>query len=108
MFKFENKQVLVIGLGGRGQAACELLRRFEARVVGVDCRDTEELRATAERLRGLGVEVALGATRPSRGEFSLAVVGPAVPANSPLVQAVKASGVPVVSAQLRRASGPTR
>lgn len=96
MFKFENKQVLVIGLGGRGQAACELLRRFEARVVGVDCRDTEELRATAERLRGLGVEVALGATRPSRGEFSLAVVGPAVPANSPLVQAVKASGVPVV------------
>ena len=36
MLELENKQVLVIGLGGRGLAACEFLRRSGARVTGVD------------------------------------------------------------------------
>jgi len=30
MLELENKQILVIGLGGRGQAACEFLRRSGA------------------------------------------------------------------------------
>ncbi len=96
MFKLDNQTVLVIGLGGRGQAACELLCRSGARVVGVDSRDTDELRAGAEKLRGLGVKVMLGASAPPPGDFNLAVLGPAVPANSPLVQAVRARGVPMV------------
>ncbi|HWW03473.1 MAG TPA: UDP-N-acetylmuramoyl-L-alanine--D-glutamate ligase [Candidatus Acidoferrum sp.] len=96
MLKLDNKPVLVIGLGGRGQAACELLRRLGARVVGVDCRDTDELRSGAEKLRGLGVEVALGTVLPPPGDFDLAVLGPAVPANSPVVLAVKAAGVPML------------
>src|SRR5260370_33408030 len=95
MFKLHNKPVLVIGLGGRGQAACELLRRLGARVVGVDCRDTDELRSGTEKLRGLGVEVALGAVLPPPGDFDLAVLGPAAPANSPRVLAGKAAGVPM-------------
>ena len=96
MFKFDNQKVLVIGLGSRGQAACELLCRSGARVVGVDSRDTEELRSGAERLRALGVEVMLGAAAPPEADFDRAVLGPAVSANSPLVQAVRARGVPML------------
>ena len=36
MLELENKQILVIGLGVRGQAACEFLRRSGAKVMGVD------------------------------------------------------------------------
>lgn len=97
MLELQNKSVLVLGLGGRGQAACELLSRVGARVVGVDSQDTAELRASAAALRGLGVEALLGASIPPRGEYNLAVVSPSVRAESKLLQAVRALEVPVVS-----------
>src|SRR3954451_10754510 len=96
MFELENKDILVIGLGGRGRAACELLRRNGARVVGVDTSDTPDLRHSAESLRPLGVEVALGVSHPPKGDFSLAVLSPAVPSNEPLVQEIRRSNVPLI------------
>ena len=96
MFELANKQVLVIGLGGRGRAACELLRRSGANVVAVDSADTADLRDGAEKLRPLGVEVALGVSTPPKRDFSLAVLSPAVPSSTQLVQAVARTNVPMI------------
>ena len=54
MFDFKSKEVLVIGLGGRGRAACEFLRGHGASVLAVDRANNEDLRdgkgTTAERI----------------------------------------------------------
>jgi UDP-N-acetylmuramoylalanine--D-glutamate ligase len=97
MFAPKMRQVLVIGLGGRGRAACELLSRSGVKVVGVDLADTPDLREGAKKLRRLGVEVMLGADSPPDRDFSLAVLSPAVPSNTPMVQAVRRSDLPVIS-----------
>src|SRR4051812_47461137 len=96
MYEFENKQVLVIGLGARGRAACELLRASGAHVMAVDESDTAELRTEAGRLRPLGVEVELGASVPPDRQFSLAVVSPAIPGNNAILQAMVQRQVPVI------------
>ena len=97
MFAPKIRQVLVIGLGGRGRAACELLSRSGVKVVGVDLADTADLREGARQLRRLGVEVMLGADAPPDRDFILAVLSPAVPSNTPIVQAVRRSDLPVIS-----------
>jgi UDP-N-acetylmuramoylalanine--D-glutamate ligase len=97
MLELQNKQVLVIGLSGRGWAACEFLRRSGAKVVGVDNANNQDLRHRADRLRPLGVEVVLGATAPPEREFSLAVLSSSLAANTPLVEAVHRSKVPLIS-----------
>lgn len=97
MLELQDKQILVIGLGGRGLAACEYLRRSGANVVGVDRANNHDLRHGANRLRPLGVEVVLGASRPPQREFNLAVLSSALPMNTPLVEAVLRSKVPVIS-----------
>ena len=97
MLELENQQVLVIGLGGRGRAACEFLRRSGARVVGVDKADNQNLRQEADRLRPLGVEVVLGVSAPPERDFRLAVLSSALPVHTPLVKAVRRNKVPLMS-----------
>jgi len=97
MLELQDKQILVIGLGGRGQAACEFLRRSGAKVVGVDHADSHDLQRGADRLRPLGIEVALGVSAPPEREFSLAILSSALPTNTPLVDAVLRSKVPLIS-----------
>ena len=79
MLELQNKQVLVIGLSSRGWAACEFLRRSGAKVVGVDHADSHDLRRGADRLRPLGIEVALGVSAPPEREFNLAILSSALP-----------------------------
>lgn len=96
MIELKAKQVLVIGLGARGQAACELLRRNGANVVAVDSASTPALREAASRLRSAGVQVELGtATLPNR-DFFLAVISPAVPASAPIALAAVQRHIPLV------------
>ncbi len=97
MLELENKQVLVIGLGRSGQAACEFLCRSGARVTGVDRAISQRLQHGADRLRPLGIEVALGVSAPPAREFSLAVLSSPLPLNTPLVEAVRRSKVPLIS-----------
>src|SRR5215472_16551655 len=96
MFNLENKDVLVIGLGGRGQAACELLRKQGANVAGVDMADTAALREGARRLESLGIDVALGVKTPPEREFNLAVLSPTIPDDAELIQAVLRTDLPVI------------
>src|SRR5438105_1557390 len=95
MLDLRDKQVLVIGLGGRGQAACELLRRNGAKVMAVDSDNTPDLRARAAELDPLGIEVALGVSGLPNRDFSFAVVSPAGPSNTRLVEAVVRCAVPI-------------
>ncbi|HWX20026.1 MAG TPA: UDP-N-acetylmuramoyl-L-alanine--D-glutamate ligase [Candidatus Binatia bacterium] len=97
MIEINGKNVLVIGLGGRGQAACELLCRLGAKVVGIDLADASELQAAVARLRALGAEVQLGQSALPQGRFDLAVLGPSVPLNSPVVRALQEAEVPLLS-----------
>lgn len=90
------KKVLVVGLGGRGRAACGLLQRRGAQVVGVDGADTAALRANTAPLQADGVEVCLGASRVPAALFDLAVISPAVPPASPLYRDVVARGIPML------------
>src|SRR5947209_3792836 len=96
MLDLRDKQVLVIGLSGRGRAACELLCRSGAKVLAVDSENTPDLRHGAAQLHPLGVEVALGVSVLPRREFSFAVVSPAGPSNTQLVEAVIQRQVPVI------------
>lgn len=97
MLELANKQILVIGLGGRGLAACEFLRRSGANVVGVDHANSHDLRCGADRLRPLGIEVALGVSAPPERDFSLAILSSVLPTNTPLVEAVRRSKVQLIS-----------
>jgi len=96
MLELENKQVLVVGLGGRGRAACRLLRGQGAHVVGVDGADTVRLRENTAPLRVEGIEVKLGASKVPEREYDYAVISPAVPPSSPLFQDVVARGIPMI------------
>src|SRR5258707_563376 len=96
MLNVTNKDVLVIGLGGRGRAACALLQRQGARVMAVDNNDTADLRVGADQLRPLGVEVALGISELPKRDFTLAVLSPAVPSNTLLVQALARTNIPLI------------
>jgi UDP-N-acetylmuramoylalanine--D-glutamate ligase len=95
MSDWTNKQVLVLGLGGRGRAACELLARRGARVSALDDADTPDLRATAAALRALGVEAHLAARALPAARFDFAVLSPAVTQQHALVRQLDARGVPV-------------
>src|SRR5262245_33664085 len=96
MQQIEHKQVLVIGLGYRGRAACEFLRRKHAYVCGVDISDTPELREATRPLIDDGIEVALGLRVPPKKSFDFAVLSPAVPAAHPFLKAVSASIIPII------------
>jgi hypothetical protein len=96
MLELENKQVLVIGLGRPGQAACELLRRNGARVTGVDQANTQDVLNGANRLQPLGIEVTLGASAPPQRDFNLAVLSSTLPVNAPLVEAGSSCRRPAV------------
>ena len=96
MHELQNKQVLVVGLGAHGRAACELLHRCGARVVAVDSADTKALQADVESLQALGVRVELGTVLLPRQHFDLAVVSPAVGENAPLFLELAWRNVPLI------------
>jgi len=81
----ENKNVLVVGLGASGKAACDLLLRKGARVWAVDDATSDALHQEGKQLEAKGVQVQLGGRFPER-RFDLAVVSPGVPWESPALK----------------------
>jgi len=65
-----DRQVLDIGLGRSGRAACELFCRSGARGTGVDRANTRFWQHGANWLRARGSEVALGIATPPEHEYS--------------------------------------
>lgn len=97
MSGYQNKQVLLIGLSGRGRAACELLLRTGAKVTAVEPNDTPALREVTRSLESAGAEVHLGRTSLPGGGYEMGVVSPAVPTSSPLVVEALGRGVRLIS-----------
>jgi UDP-N-acetylmuramoylalanine--D-glutamate ligase len=96
MFRLEDKDVLVIGLGLSGTAAARLLISRGARVTAMDNSDTPALRQEAAELRDLGVRVELDLRLPPAGQFDFAVVSPGVALDSPLVKELRQREIPVI------------
>jgi UDP-N-acetylmuramoylalanine--D-glutamate ligase len=95
---FEGSRVLVVGLARSGIAAAGLLVRHGCSVRGADRRRAEELGASAQELRDLGVELRFGSMSPSELEGrDLVVVSPGVPLDLPLFTEAERRGIPIVA-----------
>lgn len=96
MLELEDKKVLVAGLGGRGRAACRLLRQQGAFVVGVDNADSAALRTNTASLKADGIDIRLGVAAVPALPFDLAVMSPDVPPASALFRDIAARGIPMI------------
>lgn len=93
----KGRRVTVAGAARSGVAAAEFLVRRGAHVTVSDVRAELADRASAERLRSLGVDLELGGHR--RETFAgadLVVLSPGVPPALPVLEAARTSGVPVL------------
>jgi UDP-N-acetylmuramoylalanine--D-glutamate ligase len=93
---YKDKRVLLIGLGGRGRAACELLLRSGAHVTAVDPHDTPALREEIASLGERGVAIHLDASGIPEEDFDLCVLSPAVPTSAPLVVQAQERGLKLI------------
>jgi UDP-N-acetylmuramoylalanine--D-glutamate ligase len=98
MTDWNNKKVLVIGLGKSGRCAAAHLAGQGAEVcmmgtdaVEVPCPDSE-----IELLKRSGVRVVLGQASIPAEPFELAVVNPGVMLGSSIISAVQQAGIPIV------------
>ena len=88
------KRIHFVGAGGIGMCGlAELLRDQGYRVSGSDFKQG----ATVERLRSLGIEVAIGHDAENIGEADVVVYSSAVRANNPELLAAEQRHVPVIS-----------
>lgn len=97
MFDLENKNVLVLGLGPRGRAACGLLAGRGAHVTAVDAGRGPELSDETAALRARGVELEFGVKNPPSRPFDLVVMTPGMAAEPLMDTDSLASGTPVIS-----------
>jgi len=97
---WQNKRVTVMGLGrfGGGVGVTRWLATAGARVVLTDLKPAEKLKASLEEIQGLDVTLRLGGhdQRDFRAA-DLIVASPAVPDDSPFLQAARSAGVPVTT-----------
>lgn len=99
MLQFKGKNVLVIGLGPEGRAACTLVLQHGGCVTGMDLADTPELRAGSQDLKALGIDTHLGVTQAPKGPaFDTVVMAGETAAEVRLARELGRSGAEVMSA----------
>jgi UDP-N-acetylmuramate--alanine ligase len=82
-----------VGIGGIGMSGiAEILHNLGHRVQGSDVAEN----ANTERLRGLGIPVAIGHRAANLGEAGVVVVSSAIRRDNPEVEAARGARVPVV------------
>jgi UDP-N-acetylmuramoylalanine--D-glutamate ligase len=93
----EGKKVTVVGMARSGESAARLLLAAGARVTIADAKDEAQLADVLARLDRTRLTVCAGADYGSSlRETELAVISPGVPSRSPLLQAARGRGVPVI------------
>jgi UDP-N-acetylmuramoylalanine--D-glutamate ligase len=95
---FAKKNILVVGLGRSGIAACELLRKYECAITATDAREQSMLTTEARNLQEEGVKLSVGGHDLTliKGK-DLVVLSPGVPRSIALIQEALKAGVPVLS-----------
>jgi UDP-N-acetylmuramoylalanine--D-glutamate ligase len=91
-------EVAVLGLARSGDAASRLLRTRHATVYASDAGKSPEMEATANALKGAGVDAHVGGhdfTRIARA--SLVVTSPGIAPDAPAIAAARRAGVPIIS-----------
>ncbi|MGO9086702.1 MAG: UDP-N-acetylmuramoyl-L-alanine--D-glutamate ligase [Candidatus Sulfotelmatobacter sp.] len=97
MAEFDNKRVLVVGLGKSGVASALFLKKHGARVTVSDTKSGDELRNEIPMLLDHGITVETGGhgERTFRGQ-DLIVISPGVPVDAPLLVQARALGGSVI------------
>jgi UDP-N-acetylmuramoylalanine--D-glutamate ligase len=94
-FDVQNKRVTVAGAARSGLAAAELLARRGARVT---LSETRSEAPETEPLRRLGVQLELGGHQlETFTNADLVVLSPGVPPETPVLDAARARGIPVIA-----------
>ncbi len=97
MIDLAGKRVVVVGLARSGEAACRLLLKQGASVIGTDQRSEGELGPGLYGLRRDGVVLELGGHRSlSPLSADLVVVSPGIDLREPFFQRVRAAGIPLI------------
>jgi len=92
-FDLRDKNVVVVGLGSSGIAACRLLALRGARVVGTDSKQRERVASDVLTLEEAGVRLALGGhAEAGLALADLVVISPGVP-HFPELDAAEEAGV---------------
>jgi UDP-N-acetylmuramoylalanine--D-glutamate ligase len=97
MIDLAGKRVMVIGLARSGEAACRLLLKQGATVIGTDRRGGREIDAGLCSLERDGVSLELGEQYlRSLLSADLIVVSPGIDLREPLLQRVRGVGIPLI------------
>src|SRR5574337_496295 len=97
MIDLAGKRVVVVGLARSGEAACRLLLKQGAAVVGTDRRDEREIGDNLCSLEQDGVSLDLGVQYlRSLLSADLVVVSPGVDLREPLFARVREAGIPLI------------
>src|SRR5574337_2050758 len=97
MIDLAGKRVVVVGLARSGEAACRLLLKQGAAVVGTDRRDEREIGDNLCSLEQDGVSLDLGVQYlRSLLSVDLVVVSPGVDLREPLFARVREAGIPLI------------
>jgi UDP-N-acetylmuramoylalanine--D-glutamate ligase len=96
--ELKNKRVLVVGVARTGVATALFCVARGAIVTASDSRSEVEIGVAAGKLRDAGVSLELGGhDKNTFTQQDLIIPSPGVPADSPLLQAAHANGVPIWS-----------
>ena len=96
--ELKNKRVLVVGVARTGTATALFCAARGAVVTATDSRGEAEIGDAAATLREAGVELELGGhDKNIFVQQDLIIPSPGVPADSPLLQAAHANGIPIWS-----------
>ena len=93
MSEFENKRIIVVGLGVSGVSAATVLHDLGAKVKATDSGDSAGVLERAEHLRSAGIEVETGG-HDLEVDADLAIVSPGIPPSADIVQALDRAGIP--------------
>jgi UDP-N-acetylmuramoylalanine--D-glutamate ligase len=91
----KGKNVLVLGLGASGVAACRLCAEKGAQVTGLDRRVPGEIDESAEQLRALGVNL-LPDSENLEGHADMLICSPGIPKTHPVITACAERDIPVI------------
>jgi UDP-N-acetylmuramoylalanine--D-glutamate ligase len=92
-----DKSVLVVGLGVSGHAAARVLLDKGARVTVTEAGSSPAIEARASSLRSLGARVETGGHDVDGIEVDLVVASPGIPPTAPVMAALRAARVRIIS-----------